>query len=319
MSQTVRMHYNPLQSFLGADPDPDAIDTINHILEWQVNNIASGDLWDTYITFTTPPPPTVPLGTLLNYSASIHNSSCSTTDTLEKSLELMVVGSYDPNDKSVSPVGFSTHHGVNTNNHPEFTYLVRFQNTGTFLAENVTVIDTMSQYLNLSTLKVLSASHNYDVAITGRAVKFLFRQIMLPDSNANEPGSHGYIQYSIRPYIGLPQNTVINNRADIYFDFNEPILTNTTLTTVDYTNYAGVPGIDAGYNFNVYPNPTTGIVQLTVNKAVIGNEIKLVDISGRILATQRIENETPIMQIQDLAKGLYFVRIGNSIKKLLKE
>jgi hypothetical protein len=54
----------------------------------------------------------------------------------------------------------------------------------------------------------------------------------LPDSNANEAKSHGYISLSIKPKKGLAEKTHIENFADIFFDFNEPVRTNTTFNTI---------------------------------------------------------------------------------------
>jgi uncharacterized repeat protein (TIGR01451 family) len=146
---------------------------------------------------------------------------------------LPIIDSFDPNDKAVSPAGITDQHYTPTRS--RLDYVIRFQNTGTDVAYKVVVVDTLSAELDVSTLQVGSVSHPYKVQLSGRGrpvLTFTFHNIMLPDSNANEPESHGYIQFSIRPKAGLPPKTRIENLADIFFDYNEPVRTNTTFNTL---------------------------------------------------------------------------------------
>ena len=69
-------------------------------------------------------------------------------------------------------------------------------------------------------------------------VEFNFDNILLPDSIVNEPGSHGYVKYGIKANAGLADFTAVQNTANIYFDFNPAIITNTTSNTlVSLENY----------------------------------------------------------------------------------
>jgi hypothetical protein len=113
--------------------------------------------------------------------------------------------------------------------------VIRFQNTGTDVAYKVVVVDTLSADLDVSTLQLGSCRIPYKVQVSGKGrpvLTFTFNNILLPDSNANEPASHGYIQFSIKPKAGLPEKTRIENFADILFDYNEPVRTNTTFNTL---------------------------------------------------------------------------------------
>ena len=64
---------------------------------------------------------------------------------------------------------------------------------------------------------------------------------MLPDSNINEVASNGFFKYTVRQLPDLPIGTTFENSASIYFDFNDPVKTNTTFhsigiaTTIDTT------------------------------------------------------------------------------------
>lgn len=317
LTQTIRLTYSAPQLYTNAVPTPSHVDTDSGFIEWQLNNFPMGTSWGALVDFGTPIG--TALGTQVSNVASIHNSSCASLNALTTSEFISVVGSYDPNDKAVSPIGFSDHHGINPNNIDRLTYKVRFQNTGTFLAERVIIVDTISPNLDLATLQVVAASHNYEVAIgDDRAVKFIFNQIMLPDSNSNEPESHGYIQYTIKPNQGLAQNTQITNKADIYFDFNDPIRTNTAYNTVDY-NVVGIMETVNDYSLSLYPNPANSTLQVNIDERLLGKQLSLSDLSGRVLLSIKADKPSIQIDMSSFAKGVYLVRTGNTVKKLVKE
>ncbi|WP_255474091.1 DUF7619 domain-containing protein [Pontibacter qinzhouensis] len=146
---------------------------------------------------------------------------------------LPIIDSYDPNDKLVTPVGLTEQNYTATG--ANLKYKIRFQNTGTDVAYRVVVVDTLSQHLDLATLQMGTISHNYTFSVSGKGQPVLtwtFHNIMLPDSTSNEPGSHGYIQFSIQPKVDLPEKTAIENFADIFFDYNSPIRTNLTINRI---------------------------------------------------------------------------------------
>ena len=140
-----------------------------------------------------------------------------------------ILDSYDPNDKQVVPLGRTAQRYTPTTE--ALRYQIRFQNTGNDVAYRVAVVDTLAANLDLSTLRVGAASHPYRLSISGRprpVLTFTFDNILLPDSARNPVGSQGFVQFSIRPKAALPARTRIDNFADIFFDFNPPVRTNTT-------------------------------------------------------------------------------------------
>lgn len=142
-----------------------------------------------------------------------------------------VINGYDPNDKQVYPIGECIPHYIK--NEQELTYTVRFQNTGNAEAINIAIVDSLSDYLDINTFRVVGTSHSmYTEVLQGNVLKFHFDQINLPDSLSDEEGSQGYVIYQISPYNSLFENTRINNKAHIYFDFNPPITTNGVFNTV---------------------------------------------------------------------------------------
>ncbi|MDG1781741.1 MAG: T9SS type A sorting domain-containing protein [Flavobacteriales bacterium] len=150
----------------------------------------------------------------------------------EEQHALEVLCAYDPNDKQTLPVGYEEPHFIEPVE--EIEYLIRFQNTGNFYAFDISVIDTISPHLDLSTFHLVANSHSVQTSINAetREIEFFFEDIMLPDSNCCEPDSHGLISYFLTPHQGLPHDTRIENTAHIFFDANPAIVTNTTWNTI---------------------------------------------------------------------------------------
>jgi uncharacterized repeat protein (TIGR01451 family) len=168
------------------------------------------------------------IGSIINVQASIAADSVEYNfNNNFKSQNFVVVSSFDPNDKSASPT--ST---LDVNGDKWLTYKIRFQNTGTAVADNIYILDTISSQLDISTFTLLSYSHPALVQIfNNRVAKFNFPNINLPDSTSNELASHGYIEYKIKANDTIAVNNTISNTAYIYFDFNSPVITNTTINT----------------------------------------------------------------------------------------
>ncbi|MBL7796256.1 MAG: T9SS type A sorting domain-containing protein [Saprospiraceae bacterium] len=140
------------------------------------------------------------------------------------------IGSFDPNDKTGFPTGFTSRHYIELGQPLE--YLVRFQNTGTDTAFHVTIRDTLSPLLNPASVRLTGFSHPCRLNISPAGVLlFSFENILLPDSNVNEPASHGYVQFRLEQGANSPFGAEIQNSAAIYFDYNDPVYTNNTLHT----------------------------------------------------------------------------------------
>ena len=139
----------------------------------------------------------------------------------------IISGSYDPNDKRGFPKGVTSQHHILPNQ--QLQYVIRFQNTGTDTAFTVVIRDTLDTDLNIFTVNSGVSSHDYTFRKYGPGVlEWTFDDIMLPDSTTDEPGSNGFVTFTVDQVPNLPNGTLINNQADIYFDFNAPIITNET-------------------------------------------------------------------------------------------
>jgi uncharacterized repeat protein (TIGR01451 family) len=215
-----------------------------------------------------------------------------------------VVNSYDPNMKEVYPIN------VEPNYEDWLTYTIHFQNTGNAPAFNIRLVDTLDSNLNLETFKVINYSHNNTWAINNKVVFFNFQNIQLPDSTSDSEASKGYIQYKIKPKSNLGVGTKIKNTAYIYFDYNSPIRTNTTIN--EYTQAVSIKENFKALLSTIYPNPTNGCftIELNSKEKLL---IQLFDITGNIVLSQTIENGKATIDASYLSAGIYNISIkGNS-------
>ena len=149
-----------------------------------------------------------------------------------------VIGGYDPNEKRASPTGFLASKEIDED--VPLNYEIHFQNTGNDTAFQVILLDTLSANLDLTTLRAGASSHDYEMDLLSENVlRFTFSNIGLVDSFTNEPGSQGFVHYSIKAKKGLAIATKINNAADIYFDYNPPIRTNQTTHAIGFSDQDG--------------------------------------------------------------------------------
>ncbi|MCC6727115.1 MAG: hypothetical protein IT258_21610 [Saprospiraceae bacterium] len=216
-----------------------------------------------------------------------------------------VIGSYDPNDKTGFPLGYGDKHYIERGT--DLQYLIRFQNTGTDTAFNIVVRDTITNLLDLTTLRPGTSSHPYNLEIKdGNILEFRFNQIMLPDSFINEPGSHGYLNFSISPKQNLPLGSIINNSAAIYFDFNTPVITNTYFHEIgeNFINSAATQVFMPGLTVAIAPNPMEETAVFDLGEAQFKQgHIELFDMNGKLLRTQSFDSHRFNLQRNGLASG----------------
>ena len=176
--------------------------------------------------------------------------------------------SYDPNDKQVQPKG----QGLAGNIEPGtwLSYKIRFINKGNDTAYMVRIADTLSSNLDLGSLQLGPASHSFTPSLSGKGQPVLSWQasgINLPDSaRSGQAAASGFVSFRIRTKSLDPIGTQIKNHADIYFDFNDPVRTNTVLNTLFRPSVvpgvidtiiitAGKPSAKPTPTFTIQPNP----------------------------------------------------------------
>jgi hypothetical protein len=191
-------------------------------------------------------------------------------------------------------------------NNEYLEYTIFFQNTGNDTAFTVLLIDTLSSYIDLSTFQLISYSHPVIVNNYDGVLWFRFNQIYLPDSNTNEPASNGYVKYRVKLNNTLALGNTINNTAYIYFDFNAPIITNTTSTL--YTTMSGT----LSSNFetvNLFPNPVVN-QNVTIKSNTTILQIDVFDIAGKLMMSKPINSLFMTdLDVKNLNKGIYIVKV----------
>ena len=149
----------------------------------------------------------------------------------------------DPNDKRSWPSRSEETNSNYTQTDEEITYMIRFQNTGNDTAFTVLLEDQLSDSLDYETFREIDASHPNRVGLSETGLlEVFFDDILLPDSTTNEPASHGFYTFGIKVKQGLEDFSEISNTAGIYFDFNQPVVTNTTKNTIVETLDADADG-----------------------------------------------------------------------------
>jgi uncharacterized repeat protein (TIGR01451 family) len=262
-------------------------------------------------------PVTVPIGTILSFTDSIFPISNDITplNNVDTKYEV-VLNSYDPNYKEVTPAGAGVEGFISTND-SILEYVIHFQNLGNDFAENILVVDSLDSDLDWSSLRIRYATHSMTTEISsGGVVSFNFDNIYLPSVSQNEILSNGFLVYTIKQLPGLADGTEITNSADIYFDFNAPVKTNTTLNTILTTDVAEIGN---ELQLNLFPNPSNGIFNLSYQNLPAGEiEINLFSVSGQNVLQKKL-NATGTGNVQvdgsQLAPGMYLAEVTTAVGK----
>lgn len=287
-------------------------------LLWSFGAFKPFDEYTINIELKLAAPPTVNNGDTLRYAAAIVPATGIGTDLtpLDDTARLaqVVVGSYDPNDKQENVAGKIPLAKVAIGE--DIQYLIRFQNTGTDTAFTVRITDTLDAKLNWNSLQMIGSGHSYKMTVVdGNKISWAFPNINLPDSNVNEPLSHGYIAFRIKAKNNLTAGEYFQNKASIYFDYNLPVETNRTTTVVSsaiITNVRNLSNDDI--QLLVLPNPTSGNFYLKLNGRLSGKfECSIIDLYGRVIQTQVIERgngqdvQLIPLQLERVSAGVYHV------------
>ncbi len=279
-------------------------------LDWSFTDIAPFQMEEYSFTMTlnTPTDANFPLngGDELSFTGTVtgtgtDNMPADNTMTLEQT----VVNSFDPNDKRClegekieqSMVGEYVH------------YMIRFENTGTASAINVVVKDAIDPAMfDVSTFVPLGGSHDYYVRTVedGNTFEFIHENINL---DFNDATNDGYVLFKIKTLSTLTEGDTFNNDAEIYFDFNAPIVTNDFVTTVQSTASVSIINDDS---ISISPNPTSGIIQLNAKNAI--KSLTAHDLNGRLLnRTSFVSGAlSETVNLENLNPGIYLMTVETS-------
>ena len=292
---------------------------ITNKLTWNYSELRSFETREINITLNVNSPmetPAVNNGDRLSFNALI---TPVTTDErpVDNSFALRqsVVGSFDPNDKTCLEGDVLTPELIGEYVH----YLIRFENTGNYAAQNIVVKDLIDlSKFDISTLVPTKASDEFVTKISeGNKVEFIFENINLPFDDAT---NDGFIAFKIKTLPTLVTGDSFTNEANIYFDYNFPILTNKATSTF---KTLGTQDFEFSDYFSVYPNPLIDVLNIGTKNTIQLKTMAIYDVLGQlVIAVPNAQNISKI-DISKLSIGNYFLKMntdkGTSSFKIIKK
>ena len=250
------------------------------------------------VTMQVPTIPTVELGQLLTNVIDISPLAGDVVPLNNSNTNAqIIIGSYDPNDKMESRGGEILHSSFGANDY--LFYTIRFENTGTAEAENVIVkVEINPNDFDINSLRILDSSHEATIRITNYKLEIIFQGIML------DSGGHGNILLKMATNPDLQINDFVQSKANIYFDYNFPILTNDATTTFAVLSAEDFDPINA---FKMYPNPVEDKLFIQSVEAI--KSVEVYDQSGRLVVVNMPNQAEIEIDFEKQVPGIYFVKI----------
>ncbi|GAB3717000.1 choice-of-anchor L domain-containing protein [Flavobacterium koreense] len=281
-------------------------------------NLLPGEARTIYVTMSVPSIPTVNLGNILSNSATttVPTSDIITTNNSFSNSQI-VVGAYDPNDKMESHGDKIQFNQFAANDY--LFYTIRFQNEGTADAINVRIEDVLNSKIDETSVQMISASHIYTMQRTSNNLIWNFNDIYLQPMSIDEEMSKGYVTFKAKLKPGFAIGDVIPNTANIYFDSNPAIVTNTFNT--EFVAALGNSTFDSG-NFVLVPNPASDFVQIyLLNNSESIKSIVINDVLGKtIKSIENVNSNQTQVNTSEFSQGIYMIEIttNNELKQVNK-
>jgi len=302
---TLTVDFDPALSYISASPAPTSVvgNTITWTSPWFTMTNAFQHK-EAGVRFQIPPDVGL-IGTTLTTTATIATANTD-VDPANNSMTSaqLVTGSYDPNDKVATTSSQQENALYLIGTDEWIDYTIRFQNTGTDTAFNVIITDTLPATLDPATVQWGASSHTSTRSLSGAGLlKFIFPNILLPDSNVNEAASHGFVCFRIKPHDPVLPGTIVENIANIYFDFNPPVITEPSVLVAEFST--GVNAHAAGAML-ISPNPAREGFHVDL-PGMRTAQIILRDLHGRTVKTISRPTDRLWIDTQNLASGSYIV------------
>ena len=300
---TVTMQFDPLLTVTGTTPTASSIS--GNTITWELAPLTYFDEHWIQAQFMVPADVDL-IGTTLINSADVSTALPDVDLTNNSATAVrMITSSYDPNDKEGLTDLYRSHDEFFLGEDGYIDYTIRFQNTGTDTAFMVAIHDEIDSDLDIMSLDILGASHAFSPSFgEGRELVFTFSHILLPDSTTDLLGSQGYISFRIKPKSSIAAGDVLENTASIYFDYNPPIITNTTAHVVELGT--SVHTLAAAQDLWLMPNPTSGSLEVRVSDRNAANGLlQVIAVDGRVVLERRMEGPRTVLDVSQLSRGLY--------------
>lgn len=248
--------------------------------------------------------PPVTAGFLLNYTASIASGATDETPSDNVfALSQYAFNSMDPNDKtclegnniSTEMIGQYVH------------YMIRFENTGSASAVNVVVKDLIdATKFDVGSLVAMTASHAFETRISGNKVEFIFQNINLPFDDAS---NDGFVVFKIKTLPNLVEGDILNNAANIYFDYNAPVATNIATTGI---GTLAKQDFDFGGYLRIYPNPARDFLNVESQNGAVISTVDIYNVLGQLVVSYSGNAKMATIDVATIKTGHYLIRVKTS-------
>jgi uncharacterized repeat protein (TIGR01451 family) len=323
MDVDVLLKYSPKFTFTGGLAIPTATSFSGNTITWHLTGVAANLSKPIRLYYNLQYNPTTgPLTigdtvhTEVTISPSIGDMNIANNDYIRTDTVRLP---HDPNYVEVSPAG-CLHEVVVPE---QMQYTVHFENMGNDTAHNIYVMDTISNNLDLSTLEILAASAEMYVTTSKNVgghhiLKFDFPGIDLPDSS-HHGLADGSVIYRIKTKGSLPRGAALTNRAGIYFDYNDVVMTNTARNDIGCNLSA--PTVTVVKSVDIYPNPASDALTI---KTLPGSyaAFTISNAMGQHIVQQTITSAINTVDVKALPAGLYYITLtgeqGKKVEKFVK-
>jgi uncharacterized repeat protein (TIGR01451 family) len=299
---------NPLYTFVSSNPQPTSVS--GNVLTYEVGPMFYHELKTINLILQNPNETAfgqVTTHTIQGYYRIDQNTLSSVQDSDQA--QQTIICAYDPNDK-LTHTGTGEAGFINPNTDMEYT--INFQNIGNAPATTVVVTDEITELLDITSLQPIAWSHDFVLQVVDNVATFRFEDIQLLGAEQDEELSKGFVRFKIKQQPNLAPATVIENIAEIVFDNNEAIITNTAVNTI--ITPTGVAEVSS-LNLGIYPNPATDVVYWNNNDYRV---TKVVNALGMVIAIPSSNGEMQF-NVSQLASGTYVLEFegvdGTMVRK----
>lgn len=307
---SITLHFNEVNRFIEFTPTPAVVDLANGRCTWNFTNLIPPSNFTVNGRFRVPSEQNVGDTLRFDLTYDIKNTDGSLQRLDSTHFQGLVRCAYDPNDLSVSPL--DTLRRSDESQIHQLTYTIRFQNLGNDYAEDVNIYDLITTDLDRNSIQFVSSSHPCNILLYGDILRFDFSGINLPAKSQNDSLSQGFVSFVVSTKSGLPNGTVIGNTAEIYFDQNAPILTNTTMNTIDDLK---VSTLENDLDFiSIFPNPVSDQLCITNLSGAASGKMEIFSLDQKKL----FEAYGSCHPVSFLAPGMYWAFITVADKKIVR-
>ena len=300
---TLTLEVDPVLGFLSSTPAPTSV--TGNLITWTTPDLTLTQPFQSrsiQVRFQVPPDVTL-IGTTLAATANL--STANTDAELSNNTNVhgvVVTGSFDPNDKlAVTSNGNTSMWQIDEDEWIDYT--IRFQNTGTDTAFTVLITDTLPSTLDPGSIIIGAGSHAFTWELRDAGtLKFYFPNILLPDSNVNEPLSNGFVAFRIKPHLPLLPGTEIENIANIYFDFNPPVITEPSVLVAEFSTEVQEQEFAT---IGLAPVPATEFLKVSAQRQI--TSLRILTADGREVFQRTIRATSAAIDVSGLRTGAYLL------------